>query len=229
MKYEISEYIENGRSPFARWFRKLAPVAAARVDNYLRRMANGNLGDSKSVGGGVVELRINYGPGYRVYFGRDGAKLIILLAGGSKRSQSRDILTAKDHWARYKKETEMALTRAYQQTVLERIKRDPEFTAALYAEAITSLLEGDKETALSTLRDLVHAHISFKTLSEHTGFNEKALHRMLGSKGNPTLENLTKLIRAIEEDLQLETRVEAHWNKPKRRSSRQRDVVLAYA
>jgi len=123
----------------------------------------------------------------------------------------------------------MALTRAYQETVLERIKHDPEFTAALYAEAISSLVEGDKQTALSTLRDLVHAHISFKTLAAHTGLNEKALHRMLGKNGNPTLENLTTLICTIEEDLQLETRVEAHWNKPKRRTPKQRDVALTYA
>ena len=122
----------------------------------------------------------------------------------------------------------MALTRAYKETVLERIKCDPEFTSALYAEAISSLVEGDKDTALSILRDLVHAHISFKTLSKHTGFDEKALHRMLGRNGNPTLENLSKVIHAIEEDLQLSTNVEAHWNKPKRRTSRQKDVTLAY-
>jgi len=79
----------------------------------------------------------------------------------------------------------MALTRDYRETVLERIRRDPEFTAALYAEAIVSLVEGDRETALSTLRDLVHAHISFKTLARQTGFGEKALHRMLGRNGNP--------------------------------------------
>lgn len=123
----------------------------------------------------------------------------------------------------------MVLTRTYRETVLERIKRDPEFTAALYAEAISSLVEGDKETALSALRDLVHAHISFKILSKHTGFDEKALHRMLGSNGNPTLENLTKVIHAIEEDLQLSTKVEAHWNKPTRRTAKQKDITLAYA
>ncbi len=123
----------------------------------------------------------------------------------------------------------MALTREYRETVLERIKNDPEFTAALFAEAISSLLEGDKETALSTLRDLVHAHISFKTLAKHTHFDEKALHRMLGRNGNPTLENLTRVIHAIEEDLQLATHVEAHWNKPKKRTAHQKDVKLSYA
>lgn len=123
----------------------------------------------------------------------------------------------------------MALTRAYKETVLARIKRDPEFTAALYAEAVSSLIQGDRDTALSILRDLVHAHITFKTLATHTGLNEKALHRMLGKNGNPTLENLVKLMRTIEEDLQLETHVEARWNKPKRRTSKQRDVALSYA
>lgn len=123
----------------------------------------------------------------------------------------------------------MALTRKYKETVIARIKSDPEFTAALYAEAISSLVEGDKETALSTLRDLVHAHISFKTLAKQTGLNEKALHRMLGNNGNPTLNNLTKLINVIEEDLQLSTNIETHWTKPKKRTARQIDVNLAYA
>jgi putative addiction module killer protein len=104
MKYEIREYVEDGRSPFARWFNRLAPVTAARIDKYIRRMAQGNFGDFKSVGGGVQELRVDYGPGYRVYYGRDGGCLVILLAGGSKRSQAKDIAEAKDRWARYKKE-----------------------------------------------------------------------------------------------------------------------------
>ncbi len=123
----------------------------------------------------------------------------------------------------------MPLTRAYRDSVLERIKRDPEFTAALYAEAIASLVEGDRATALSILRDLVHAHISFKILARHTGFGEKALHRMLGKNGNPTLENLTTIIHAIEEDLQLSVSVGAQWRKPKRPTQQQREVQLAYA
>ncbi len=123
----------------------------------------------------------------------------------------------------------MALTRAYRETVLERIKHDPEFTAALFAEAISSLIEGDRETALSIFRDLVHAHISFKSLAIETGLNEKALHRMLGKNGNPTLENLVKMMRAIEQDLQLETHVEAHVSKPRRRVPKRRAAELTYA
>ncbi|OGV64786.1 MAG: hypothetical protein A2283_03970 [Lentisphaerae bacterium RIFOXYA12_FULL_48_11] len=84
----------------------------------------------------------------------------------------------------------MALTREYRETVVERIRKDPQFTVALYAEAISSMIEGDKGTVLSILRDLVHAHISFSKLAEQTGLDEKSLHRMLGSGGNPTMENL---------------------------------------
>ena len=104
MEYELREYVEDGKSPFGRWFTELPPVAAARIDKYLRRMRQGNFGDSKSVGAGVLELRIDCGPGYRVYYGRDGQRLVILLAGGSKRSQSRDIAAAKVRWARYRKD-----------------------------------------------------------------------------------------------------------------------------
>ena len=103
----------------------------------------------------------------------------------------------------------MALTREYRETVVERIKQDEEFTAALFAEAISSLIEGDKATTLSIMRDLVHAKISFKTLAEETGFDEKALHRMLSVNGNPTMRNLSLLIHTIEDDLQLSLKVTA--------------------
>lgn len=101
--YKIVEYLENGKSPFARWFNKLAPVTAARVDRYIRRMEQGNFGDSKGVGSGVQELRIDYGPGYRVYYARNGETIIVLLAGGEKRGQSRDIARAKERWHIFKK------------------------------------------------------------------------------------------------------------------------------
>ena len=95
----------------------------------------------------------------------------------------------------------MALTRDYKQTVLADIKRDPKFARALYAEAVNALLEGETEVGLSMLRDLVHAGITFKTLSEHTGFGEKTLHRMLSARGNPTTRNLFRVTKAIGEDL----------------------------
>jgi putative addiction module killer protein len=99
--FEIREYIEDGRSPFAEWFDGLDSVTAARVDRYIRRLESGNFGAAKVLGEGVSELRLDFGPGYRVYFGRDGKTLIILLGGGSKRRQDADIGVAIARWKRY--------------------------------------------------------------------------------------------------------------------------------
>ncbi len=103
-EYELREYVENGQSPFAKWFNGLAPATAARIDMYLRRMEQGNLGDSRSVGGGVQELRIDYGPGYRVYYGRKRKTLIILLGGGDKGDPSRQIAESKKRWKRHREQ-----------------------------------------------------------------------------------------------------------------------------
>ncbi len=94
--------MERGQSPFAEWFDGLDAGMAARVDRYIRRMEAGNFGAAKALGGGVNELRLDFGPGYRVYYGMDGKTLVILLAGGDKRRQSADIATAKERWKRYK-------------------------------------------------------------------------------------------------------------------------------
>ena len=103
----------------------------------------------------------------------------------------------------------MALTREYRETVVERLRADRKFTAAVFAEAISAFVGGDKATTLSILRDLVHAHISFKVLAEQTGFDDKAIHRMLGSRGNPTTQNLSLLLHTIEKDLNLSLEVKA--------------------
>lgn len=100
--FEIREYVENGRSPFADWFDDLDSVTAARVDRYIRRLESGNFGAAKVVGEGVTELRLDFGPGYRVYYGRDGKTLILLLGGGSKRRQDADIAAAVARWQRYR-------------------------------------------------------------------------------------------------------------------------------
>ena len=99
--FEIREFTEGGRSPFAEWFDELDAVTAAQVDRYLRRLESGNFGAAKVLGEGVSELRLNFGPGYRVYFGRDGKTLIILLGGGSKRRQDAEIAAAIARWKRY--------------------------------------------------------------------------------------------------------------------------------
>jgi putative addiction module killer protein len=95
---------ENGRSPFIEWITALRDkVAKARIAARLRKIESGNLGDSKPVGEGVTELRIHVGAGYRVYCGRHGQHWVILLCGGDKSSQTRDIATAKALWTEWKR------------------------------------------------------------------------------------------------------------------------------
>ena len=85
---EIREYIDReGGNPYAKWFNRLNAPAAAKVVTALVRMEQGNLSNAKGVGAGVFECRIDFGPGYRVYFGKDGDTLIILLGGGIKKRQ----------------------------------------------------------------------------------------------------------------------------------------------
>ena len=102
----------------------------------------------------------------------------------------------------------MALTRDYKETVVARIRRDPKFARALYAEAIGAFLEGETDEGLSMLCDLVHAEITFKELARQTGLGEKTLHRMLNHNGNPTARNLGVIVKSIAEDLGVKPRVE---------------------
>jgi putative addiction module killer protein len=100
---EIRYYLaRDGQSPFARWFGDLDPTARAKVTVAIARLEQGNLSNAKGVGEGVLEYRINFGPGYRVYFGRDGETLVILLTGGTKKRQQRDIEAALAMWADYR-------------------------------------------------------------------------------------------------------------------------------
>ena len=104
MTISAVEYLDaGGRSPFGKWFEALAPANAAKVATAIVRLEQGNFSNAKSLSGGLFEYRMTFGPGYRVYFGKDGDTLIILLAGGTKRRQSRDIETARNRWRDYKR------------------------------------------------------------------------------------------------------------------------------
>lgn len=104
MQMEIRYYVsEDGRSPFEEWFSSVDSAARAKVATAIARLEQGNTSNVESVGKGVLEYRINFGPGYRVYFGRDRMTLVILLTGGTKNRQQRDIETATALWAAYKK------------------------------------------------------------------------------------------------------------------------------
>lgn len=102
---EIREYRDAaGRSAFGEWLDELDSEAARKVSIAVYRVGLGNLSNTKSVGSGVHECKINFGPGYRVYFGRDGERIVILLAGGTKKRQQNDIRLAHELWRKYKQE-----------------------------------------------------------------------------------------------------------------------------
>ncbi len=101
---ELRGYIdETGRKRFADWFEDLESRASAKLAIALTRMAQGNFSNAKGVGQGVYEYRIDFGPGYRIYFGWDGEQLVILIGGGTKKRQQVDIATAQECWADYKR------------------------------------------------------------------------------------------------------------------------------
>jgi putative addiction module killer protein len=99
----IREYLDHeGRSPFGEWRGRLNPEARRKVTTALYRIGLGNFSSVQGVGAGVFECRINFGPGYRVYFGKDGEQIVILLAGGTKQRQQTDISHALEHWSDYR-------------------------------------------------------------------------------------------------------------------------------
>ncbi len=101
---EVLEYEdEDGSHPYSKWFASLNVQAALKVRTAIARMENGNFSNTKSVGQGVSEYKLDFGPGYRIYFGKDGVKLVILLGGGTKKRQQRDIDVAQNHWKAYKR------------------------------------------------------------------------------------------------------------------------------
>ena len=106
---EIRRYTTaGGRDVFGEWVANLADLKArARIAVRIDRLAGGNFGDSKSIGEGLHELRIDWGPGYRVYYGIIETACVLLLCGGDKRKQPADIKKARVYWKDYKKRTEM--------------------------------------------------------------------------------------------------------------------------
>ena len=104
---ELLEYLtKSGRNPFRKWLEGLRDrQARAKIRVRLNRIRLGNFGDCKSVGKGVSELRIPYGPGYRVYFGHKSNTVVILLYGGHKKTQSKDIALAQEYWNDYLRRT----------------------------------------------------------------------------------------------------------------------------
>jgi putative addiction module killer protein len=150
------------------------------------RIERGAVSNVKGVGEGVLEFRLDFGPGYRIYFGRDGDHLVILLTGGTKRRQDEDIAEARARWNNYKARK-------------ARVARDPAFKEALLTEGLTALLEGDLGAGKAVLRDYINATIGFEALATATGTPAKSLMRMFGPRGNPSASNLFAVIGRLQQ------------------------------
>jgi putative addiction module killer protein len=102
---EVQIYVTSeGRAPFSEWLASLRDIKArAKIRVRLDRVSLGNLGDCHGVGEGVQELRIDYGQGYRVYFGQVGSTIVLLLCGGDKSTQANDVEQAKHYWSEYRR------------------------------------------------------------------------------------------------------------------------------
>ena len=104
-QYKVFHYVtSDGKDIFGEWLDRLKDITArAAILKRIDRAEEGNFGDHRSVGGGVWEIRIHHGPGYRVYYGEDGPKIVLLLCGGDKKTQRKDIGKAQRLWADYRR------------------------------------------------------------------------------------------------------------------------------
>jgi probable addiction module antidote protein/putative addiction module killer protein len=178
---------------YARWFEKLRDrKARARILVRVRRLSLGNPGDVASVGEGVSELRIDYGPGYRVYFKQQSKTVFVLLIGGDKRTQKRDIEVAKQ-LARNLEDWEMAKktkTRAWD--AAEHLATEEDMAA--YLEA--ALEDGDPAVVTAALGDIARAK-GMTEIARQTGLGRESLYKALSPEGNPELATVLKVVKSL--------------------------------
>ena len=204
MLNRINEYTDKqDRSPYAVWLASLRDVRArARVIMRVDRMELGLFGDSEPVGEGLSELKIDYGPGYRVYYGKESQDAYLLLCGGNKSTQSRDIKRAKTYWQEYKEEKIMA--RNVRATHSEHL-RNPE-VAAEYLNL--ALQEDDPGIVLMALRNIAEAQEGgIAGLAARSRLGRESMYKMLSERGNPKLSSFTRIIHSLGLCLKVQTHV----------------------
>jgi putative addiction module killer protein/probable addiction module antidote protein len=167
---------------YADWFRRLRDERArARINIRIRRLSLGNPGDVKPVDEGISELRVDCGPGYRIYYVQSGAACVLLLCGGDKGSQQDDILAAKPPRQGVEGVTSMAL-RTKTWDAAEYL--DSEEAVVAYVEA--ALEDGDPAVVTAALGDIARAR-GMSQLARDTGLAREALYRSLSENGTPSL------------------------------------------
>ena len=174
---------------FERWLRDLRNIQAkARINARIRRVSLGLIGDVKPVGDGVVELRIDYGPGYRLYFTRRGEAVLLLLVGGDKGGQDRDIRRAKQ-MAMELDWMGIATTRW---DVTEHL--DSEEAIAAYLDAVFE--DGAPELIKAAIGDLACAR-GMTEIARKAGITRAGLYKALADTGNPSFTTIASVMKAL--------------------------------
>jgi len=185
---------------------------AARVRIRLRRVEAGNFGDCDLVGEGVIELRIHVGAGHRVYCGRHGSAVVILLCGGSKSTQVRDIRRARGTVVGMEKEAIMSKLNgvvSHHEREVAELGYDRELAVEYLKVAIESLDNPeDRAAGLLALRAVAEAYGGLAVVAAEAGISRESLYRSLSAKGNPTLKTLVAVLKTL--GLRLSVKAENH-------------------
>lgn len=210
---EVREYNDvKGSSPYAVWFNRLNAQAAAQVATALTRLAGGNFSSVKGVSSGVFECRIDFGPGYRVYFGKDGNVWSFCWVGAPRSANSKTSTPPSPAGRITSVESrrlKMPLTRDFKETIRARAARDAKFRKELLRDGVECMLSGDTATAKTILRDYINATVGFAEVAEATRIPSKSLMRMLGPRGNPRAGNLFEIVSFLQDHEGVRFRVRA--------------------
>jgi putative addiction module killer protein/probable addiction module antidote protein len=188
----------SGKDVFGEWLARLKDVRArAKIVIRIDRVASGNLGDCKPLRAGVCELRIDWGPGYGVYYAMLGSTCVLLLAGGDKRKQAQDIERAIAYFGDYKKKDGHMKRKAsisHDEALIRELRAHPRFAA----EYLKAALEEDSEprVLLLALRRVVQAR-GIAKIAKTAGVKRESLYRALSTRGNPRLSTLAAVTKAV--------------------------------
>lgn len=208
---ELRRYqLEDNSSPVTDWLRDLRDMQArAQIEVRFRRVSTGNFGDCKAVGEGVSELRVDIGSGYRLYYGKHGQALVILLWG------RRQTFAAARHCAgqsvlgglekeKFMKKASIGSVSHTEETIKE-LRADRQFAVAYLKSALEELDDPNNRAAgLLALRDVAEAYGGLGAVAEQAGISREALYRSLSPKGNPTLKTLLAVLKTVGMRLSVE-------------------------
>lgn len=206
---------EDGREPFTEWLNAVRDkVAQARIRVRLRQVQAGNFGDCEPVGEGVIELRVHVGAGYRVYCGRHGKAVVLLLCGGDKGSQAADIKRAKELVVGMETEASMSKLKgavSHHEAEVAELRADRELAVEYLKAAMESLDDpNDRAAGLLALRTVAEAYGGLGAVAAEAGISRESLYRALSPKGNPTLKTLVAVLKTVGLRLSVEPENHAH-------------------